>query len=205
MSELHSICHCLNEYLKKHSWIFNYSNVKIMQERHRWPKEWCDFIHKTSTSDLKKIFNGDDSEVPNFVKEFVDERNSLLHKVEALIVGDYIPLQENHKDASEYRRRMNQIKRGMSVKKQHEVLRLGPFIEKANNSTQDNGFDHIVDVGSGAGHLERYLLKMTDTINPKQIICVESSQSHVESSIKLARDDEDLQVQTIKAIVKNEI
>ena len=38
--------------------------------------------------------------------------------------------------------------------------------------------------------------------NPKQIICIESSESHVESSIKLARDDEDLKVQTIKAIVK---
>ena len=79
--------------------------------------------------------------------------------------------------------------------------RFGPILEKENKSY--NEFDHIVDVGSGAGHLERYLLKMTE-IDQKQIVCIESSDSHVESSVKLSRNDEDLKVTTINAIVKND-
>ena len=41
-------------------------------------------------------------------------------------------------------------------------------------------------------------------IDQKQFICIESSNSHVESSVKLSRNDEDLKVTTINAIVKND-
>jgi len=134
----------------------------------------------------------EDSNCPFFVKDFVKKRNSLLHEFESI---------EELEKEKEQQMIWNQLKRGMNIKKQHEVLMFGPIIEEANKSSK--GLDHIVDVGSGAGHLKRYLLKMT-SIKQNQFVCIESSNSHVESSIKQTRNDEELKVATINAMVEND-
>ena len=200
MNDIENLTLSLHEYLGNYSWIFNYSNVKIMQEKHKWPSEWSDFIHHTSVLDLKQIFKSEASNCPYFVKDFVKKRNSLLNEFETIFISDTKnPVTELGKE-KEQQIIWNQLKRGMNIKKQHEVLMFGPIIEEANKSFE--GLDHIVDVGSGAGHLERYLLKMT-SIKQNQFVCIESSNSHVESSIKQTRNDEELKVATINATVKN--
>ena len=42
-------------------------------------------------------------------------------------------------------------------------------------------------------------------IDQKQFICIESSNSHVESSIKQTRNEEALRVSTINSTVKNDV
>ena len=45
----------LVRFLDKFSWLFNFSNVKIMSVFTSWPKDWKDFIFQTSVKTLKKI------------------------------------------------------------------------------------------------------------------------------------------------------
>jgi trans-aconitate methyltransferase len=75
---------------------------------------------------------------------------------------------------------------GLSPKKQHEVTRFAHFLA---NHVHDN--DVLVDVGSGAGHLERVLSRTL----PKsvQMICIESSKSHVQSAGKWSSDNDKCQ------------
>ena len=201
MADIEHLAISLDDYLTKHLWLFNYSNVKIMQEKNKWPKEWYDFIHETSVIELKEVFKTEASNsCPTFVKFFVKTRNSLLAKLESILVG--VIETPNSKSVIEEKQLWNQLKRGMNLKKQHEVLMFGPIIEQLDQSCE--GLDHIVDVGSGAGHLERYLLKMT-SVTQDQIVCIESSNSHVESSIKQTRNEEALRVSTINSTVKNDV
>ena len=124
MTNLDEICHSFKEYLSKYSWIFDYSNVKIMQEKQKWPSEWYDFIHQTSVTNLKQIFKNEDTNCPSFVRDFVTKRDDLVKNFESLFITTVQDFENrNSENKTDYKRKWNQLKRGMSMKKQHEVLR----------------------------------------------------------------------------------
>lgn len=162
-------CARLADFLHEHAWIFDFSNVKVLSQRAAWPIYWSEFVHDTQVHDLKRILNGDCDSSPVFVREFVMRRNSILAEVEATFV-----------EVLSYDEKMavtpNRLKRGLSPKKLHEVERFSAFIKSRANC------EKIVDVGSGAGHLERVLAHRGFT--NEQMACIESSNAHVESAAK---------------------
>lgn len=182
-------CRKASLFLHTYSWLFDFSNVKILSQRQNWPDEWNSFIDEQNVDSLKNILNGRVDNCPQFVQDFVKQRQSILRMIESSIICDY-------EEASELtKQQQNLIKRGMNEKKQHEVFRLGNFILK-----ECHDFQHVIDVGSGAGHLERYLLH-SQCIAKDQIVCIESNASHVESSNRLAKS---MSVSTIeKTLVKD--
>ena len=177
-------------FLSDFAWMFNFSNVSVLKHEANFPPEWKSFIQETNVSKLKEILSCGLSDCPDFVRAFATCRKELQERLSDTLIS------ESDLQPKGNVLKPNKFKRGMSLKKQHEVSRFGAFIEKAYND-----YDHIVDVGSGAGHLERYVLNFTQVQNG-QLICIESSQAHVDSSFKLAQNEE-LAVKTLQYTLEN--
>ncbi len=181
----------LSDFLSQHSWLFAFSNVRILLNLDSIPDHWADFMVETSVNQLKSVLAGEFPDyVPDFVRDFVRSRNSFVKKLERCV-----------QKASQSVKRdelSNELKKGMSLKKQHEVSNLGHFLK---DSLPKN--DIIVDVGSGAGHLERFLIK-TDGFPCKQFICIESSSAHIDSSVKWTKQEECMKPRTLHKTLKNE-
>ena len=141
-------------FLDKFSWLFNFSNVKIMSVFSSWPKDWKDYIFQTNVRDLKMVLKQESVCNEGFVQEFVRERNELVTLLEKHFI------RTENKDGGIKQQIMDQsggnVSRGMSSKKIHEVQCMSDFIIGKNST----GHDLIIDVGSGAGHLERAILKI---------------------------------------------
>ena len=130
------------DFLETYSWLYNFSNVKVMLLCHRWPSQWSDFIHMVNTNDLKEILAATGEKfhsAPQFVQDFILARNAIVAKFEA----NYI--QETLTGAAKARPCSNEIKKGMNAKKFHEVSRFGSFII---DQCQDP-LSVVIDVGSG--------------------------------------------------------
>eukprot|EP00093_Oithona_nana_P009335 09335.XXX_203597_202326_1 [CDS] Oithona nana genome sequencing. len=139
-------------FLKNYQWLFNFSNLDILQEHKKWPQEWMTFFQ---------------IDVPFFVEQFIQQRNDVVRDFETRYV-------ETISNEVEVQPRM---KKGLSPKKEHEVVKFGSFI---NSKLSD--CDRIIDVGSGAGHLERYLLEVWKKSDVKCEICgIENCQKQVKS------------------------
>ena len=69
-------------FLDKFSWLFNFSNVKIMSVFSSWPKDWKDYIFQTNVRDLKMVLKQESVCNEDFVQEFVRERNELVTLLE---------------------------------------------------------------------------------------------------------------------------
>uniref|UniRef100_A0A1I7XVH6 DNA helicase n=1 Tax=Heterorhabditis bacteriophora TaxID=37862 RepID=A0A1I7XVH6_HETBA len=74
----------------------------------------------------------------------------------------------------------NELKIRVKLKKEHEICRVLDVIRLLkNSSSQSPGFDTIIDVGAGLGHLSRFLAMNLTDVNVRAI---ESDRQLVESS-----------------------
>jgi len=168
----------LKTFLKSYEWLFNFSNLDILQEHKKWPQEWMTFFQSTPLQSAKQIFQlePDDEckvDVPFFVEQFIQQRNDVVHDFETR----YVETISNEVEVQP------SMKKGLSPKKEHEVVKFGSFI---NSKLSD--CDRIIDVGSGAGHLERYLLEVwkKSDVRCQEICGIESENGHIESANKWA-------------------
>ncbi len=108
-----------SNFLDEVSWLFNFPNINIFQEIEHWPEPWTAFLQSLSTSqELKEIFHEicpNNEKVPNFFRDFVNKRNSLLTSLTKILLdcNDEFLEVTNNVPA--------ELKRGMTPKKQHEV------------------------------------------------------------------------------------
>ena len=112
-------------FLREFSWLFNCANIKIFEVLDTWPIEWLQFIERLeSVSQLKQILNGqvEPNLFPSFIESFVSRRNTALANLTASIFKNGVYQDEQSLTISE------QLKRGMSVKKQHEVIQFSNHI-----------------------------------------------------------------------------
>ena len=149
----------------------HFSNIEIFAVIDEFPNDWTQFF-KSQTIDSSKRILRSEEQGPDFVIEFVRERNEIVQEFENEFVVKFRfdTTEKLHPD----------ITKGMSPKKIHEVTNFGQFLVNQLKTNQK-----LIDVGSGAGHLERYLYKKTR--ESTEIICIESSKSQTESARKWAR------------------
>ena len=169
------------EFVTKHSWIFDFSNVRIFADNvisEAWPPEWTRYLRNQDLLAIKAQLQDSSQDSP-FFSDFVLTRNRL-----AAAIGNQIEIvpvscsNENHK-----------LKKGLSPKKQHEVDQLVRVVDFSN-------CDFVVDVGSGAGHLERVLLEKHPDLTA---ICVESQKSQTASAEKWSGKSKNPNVKTVVA------
>ena len=169
---LKDMCH----FLKTYEWFFNFSNIDILQESEKWCPQWMEIFQTTPLESAKNFFqspNGAHNTIPQLVRDFVQQRNRVVQDFEKR----YIEVRQSE---GEVRPR---LKKGLSPKKEHEVVKFGAFI----NTHISGDCDRIIDVGSGAGHLERYLLQVWNASESKcELCCVESEPSQLSSADKWA-------------------
>ena len=158
----------LIRFLMDYKWMFNFSNVKVLLVHQTWPEHWKEFMRKTKVQDFKNALLQKTVLENEFVMNFINERNKLLIEIE-----QHYNIDKNncHKIIE------SPFGHGMNPKKKYEVKHFGDLI--IDNETVH---DLIIDVGSGAGHLERYLI--SKKLDESKMICIESSNSHVESADK---------------------
>ena len=165
-------------FLIRYEWLFNFSNLDVLQEQKKWPQEWMTFFQSTPLKSAKQIFqlepgNQCKVDVPFFVEQFIQQRNDVVRDFET----QYVETITNKVEVQPT------MKKGLSPKKEHEVVKLGSFI-----TSKLSDCDRIIDVGSGAGHLERYLLevwKKKSNVNC-EICCIESENAQIASANKWA-------------------
>lgn len=193
MNELEKSAKNIGDYLDRHSWLFSFSNVKILMVKDSWPEEWKSLIHGLKVLKLKEFFDEKFQDCPQILEDFIRNRNELLKDFESKFISDQDKFADNASTSQ-----LEMVKKRMNVKKQHEVLRFGTILQE---NCKD--FHHIIDVGSGAGHLERFLLA-GQYIRRNQLICIEGNDSHIESSVKRAQNENQL-VKTLQKTITNSL
>jgi len=108
-----------SNFLNELCWLFNFPNINIFQEIEKWPESWTTFLQSLSSpQELKEIvLEGccDNEKVPKFVKDFVQTRNSLMTSLVKILLDCNETSSEVPNNVPE------ELKRGMTPKKQHEV------------------------------------------------------------------------------------
>jgi hypothetical protein len=91
LQEKKLLCAELCKFLGENSWLFDFSNVRVLDEVAKWPRNWADFIKNTSVIDLKTILTSSEKVVggvgPNFVHNFVQRRNGIVRDLEAAFIS----------------------------------------------------------------------------------------------------------------------
>ena len=169
----------------------HFSNIEILEVMDQFPRNWTQFFRSQTVSSSKRILTSEETG-PDFIAEFVRQRNAIVQNFENEFI-EQIQLERNEKLHPN-------ITRGMSPKKIHEVLNFGDFLLKRLNKSDQR----LIDVGSGAGHLERYLLSLIAV----EIICIESSKTQTQSATKWAQkqrgcENQNKTVRTVNATLEN--
>ena len=136
------------------SFVYDFNNIKVLSEGRlgyfpdHWI-EWASRIHKQDPAfsaiktSLENPTKAHDS-LPEDLQHFLREGAELRGMFQSLVRRDHEVLPELPKS----------LERGVGEKKSHEVARLARFIARA---CRERGVGHVVDVGSGVGHLGRAL------------------------------------------------
>ena len=114
-----------NNFLSEFCWLFNFANINVFQEIDQWPTEWKDFLQNVSPIDkLKDIMlnkSNHQSKVPFFVQTFVMRRNVLKVSLLDQIFETEVSVLKNLEIPDD-------LRRGMTPKKQHEVAKFSQHI-----------------------------------------------------------------------------
>ena len=143
-------CQFLNEF----SWLFNFANIKIFQQINNWPDEWNKFMITLSSPDqLKDILLGKISSkiVPSFVTSFVERRRKLVNDLQSALFD--LDIQRSDPEAGV----PENLKRGMTRKKQHEVALFSEHIHQQIKNKWYEITEHTNTLGIQAGVLSSCL------------------------------------------------
>ena len=117
-----------SNFLDELSWLFNFPNINIFQEIEQWPEPWTSFLQSLSTpQELKEILLGnycENEKVPKFVRDFVNKRTTLLTSLVKILL-------DNNETKSEVPNNVpEELRRGMTPKKQHEVTHFSQHVHE---------------------------------------------------------------------------
>ena len=163
------------------------------------PKDWYEYISKfSSVTELKQVLQqdpGDKAEFlshtfttmpPTFTK-FVQRRHELSQNLATLVpqwnktnpefdINTYSKIKTRNVDrfCSHKDEHITKLVRGMSPKKQHEVMVFTRFIHEQFKTILSASQNFVIDIGSGLGYLDQLLWYLHNY----QVIGIESCQEH---------------------------
>ena len=95
MNELEKSAKNIGDYLDRHSWLFSFSNVKILMVKDSWPEEWKSLIHGLKVLKLKEFFDEKFQDCPQILEDFIRNRNELLKDFESKFISDQDKFADN--------------------------------------------------------------------------------------------------------------
>jgi len=184
--EFDSVNHVVNsvEFLAKYSWIYDFKVTNILSDKvlEEIPVEWFKFLKSLTVQQFNEIFFSEESQAESNLPEEVLQFIESLKMLEAPF--QKCPLSPN--------RLTNSQKRGISLKKEHEIVNFADFIEeKCSKSDMNN----VIDIGSGLGYLGEEL-----TRRGLKVLGVEGSEGHTARAEKRkdARDSHSFETVHLK-------
>jgi len=154
------------KFLTKYSWIYDFKVTNILSDNvlEQIPLEWLTFLKSLTIQQFNDIFYSEESQagLPKEVAQFIESYRQIK------VSFQQCPLSSSPLS--------NIQKRGIKVKKEHEIVNFANFIEErclAGDMT------NIVDVGSGLGYLGEEL-----TRRGFEVLGVEGSEGHSERAEK---------------------
>lgn len=150
------------KFLTKYSWIYDFKVTNILSDKvlEEIPSAWLTFLGSVTIEDFNNIFINEKSrkEVPEEIASFISSYRMLRFPWKKCPLSN-LSLSNVHK-------------KGISFKKEHEIVNFANFIEdRCSNSEVEN----IVDVGSGLGYLGEEL-----TRRGFKVLGIEGSEGHSE-------------------------
>ena len=146
------------------SFVYDFNNIKILSEGHlrRFPEPWMKWVTHIHEKDpafaTVKTSISNPEEAPDSLPEnflhFCRQRNELRALFRQLVSHDTKFGGPDDDDDEILPELPKSLERGMGEKKAHEVARMATFVAGA---CRDRGVGHVIDVGSGVGHLGRVL------------------------------------------------
>jgi len=154
------------QFLAKYSWIYDFKVTNILSDNvlEQIPLEWFTFLKSLSIQQFNDIFYNEGSlaNLPEEVAQFVKS-----YQLVKVIFQKY---------ALSSRPLSNSQKRGIKLKKEHEIVNFANFIEER---CLEGGVKNVVDVGSGLGYLGEELSR-----RGLEVLGVEGSEGHSERAEK---------------------
>jgi len=174
-------------FLDKYSWIYDFKVTNVLSENviGNIPDVWRDFLRNLKIEEFNNIFihHRLNQEIPDEVVSFIGE----LRQFKSLPVFQksisYLSLPNIHK-------------RGISLKKEHEIINFANFIEE---KCKQNNICDIVDIGSGLGYLGEELSRRGFSVT-----AIEGSVSHSERAKYRKENNDSHCFSTHQLIVENE-
>jgi SAM-dependent methyltransferase len=172
-------------FLTKYSWIYHFKVTNILSDNivKEIPSEWLTFLKSLSIEQFNQIFfsNQSTESVPAEVTQFLASFNLLK-----------VPLEKCPLSSSSL---SNTQRRGISAKKEHEIVNFANFIEARCKTI---GVKSIVDIGSGLGYLGEEL-----TRRGFKVLGVEGSEGHSESAERRKKVNDSHNFHTVHLHIDN--
>lgn len=153
-------------FLTKYSWIYDFKVTNILSEKilEKIPSDWLGFLKGLTIEDFNEVFLNTEKtkNVPEEIANFIESYRMLKTPITKH------PL-SNHSLS-------NMQKRGINLKKEHEIVNFANFIEQRSLQSDTK---NILDIGSGLGYLGEEL-----TRKGFKVLGVEGSEGHSERAEK---------------------
>ena len=151
------------KFLQDYSWIYDFKVTNLLSDNiiDRIPEQWVTFLSAIDVNRFNEVFLSAEEPVNEFpvaIAKFISEYRSIGLHIKQSECCNVQSDQLSHAD-----------KKGVSIKKMHEISRLAEFIEKRVSKTFT-----IVDIGSGLGYLGEEL-----TRRGYKVAGVETSEAHI--------------------------
>ncbi|KAK4885979.1 hypothetical protein RN001_002250 [Aquatica leii] len=153
-------------FLKDEQWIYNYRNTHILVNNvlDNFQPDWIEHFQYITSNELNNLpFGYINSNWPESLQNFLKKITNLKYGIEVYRFGSELPvLQSRHR---------------LSVKKQHEIVRLTAVI---HDLCQKYDITVIIDIGAGLGYLSYLLYEKYDY----KILAIEGNKDTYELAIR---------------------
>ena len=179
---------CAETFLASCSFVYDFNNIKILSETRicDFPEPWLAHVTNIRAEDAAfasvkaSIANPDklhdNFPAPEDFLKFCRKRSELLSLFQELLSNDTT----SSEPAGPPLPLPCSLERGMTQKKAHEVARMARFV---GNACKENGVIHVIDVGSGVGHLGRVL----NEVYGLRVSCLEGDAQIAEAAERRRR------------------
>jgi len=154
------------KFLTKYSWIYDFKVTNILSDKilEEIPSDWLGFLKSLTIEDFNDVFLNTEKikNVPEEIANFIESHRMLKTPITKCTLS-------NHSLS-------NMQKRGINLKKEHEIVNFANFIE---HRCLESDIKNILDIGSGLGYLGEEL-----TRKGFKVLGVEGSEGHSERAEK---------------------
>ena len=170
-------------FLTSFSFVYDFNNIKILSEgrlRH-FPDPWIKWLTSSYEKDpafatvKTSIANPEEAHgsLPEDLLQFCRQRNELRGLFSELVATHDTEI--GGLDDEVLPELPKSLERGMGEKKSHEVARMASFVASACGN---RGVGHVIDIGSGVGHLGRVL----NEVHGLAVTCLEGDAGIAEAA-----------------------